>query len=288
MTSGTTAAERLEQGELLLYPPGEFPLPTADDLDFLRSRRLRQDTEKAIALDTSSGKVSGERPTTPEESERLAAILGRFAGTVAEWLAERLPEYAEFWQPDRATLRTEEEAIRHLRHDARDDLLHVDHFPDRPSAGRRLLRLFVNINPTEPRVWITSEKFEALLARFRERHRVPARAAEEWLAPPTGLQRLLQGDWSGRPAYDAFMQKLQQFLRANETFQERAPKRVWHFPPGAAWMLLADGLSHAVLRGQFALEHSFFVPLEVLSLPRLSPLSQLVAAGQAQRLRRAG
>jgi hypothetical protein len=288
MTSGTTAAERLEQGELLLYHPGEFPLPPADDLDFLRSRRLRHDAEKAIAFDPASGKVSGERLTTPEESERLATIMGRFAGAASAWLAERIPEYAGTWQPNQATLRTEEEALRPLRHDTRDDLLHIDHLPDRPSAGRRIPRLFVNINATEPRVWITSEKFEALLARFRVRHRVPTRTAEEWLAPPNGLQRLLQGDWSGRPAYDAFMQKLQQFLRANEMFQERASKRVWHFPPGAAWVLMADGLSHAVLRGQYALEHSFFVPQDALRLPELSPLSQLVAAGQDQRLRRAG
>jgi hypothetical protein len=76
------------------------------------------------------------------------------------------------------------------------------------------------------------------------------------------------------------MLKLQQFLRSSEHFQENAPKHFHHFPPGSAWLLLADGLSHAVLRGQFALEHSFFVPQSALLLPQLSPLSHLIAAGQ--------
>ena len=96
------------------------------------------------------------------------------------------------------------------------------------------------------------------------------------------------GDWSGRPAYDAFMLALHPYLRSDEEFQEKAQRRLWNFPPASVWVLFSDGLSHAVLRGQFALEHSYFVPQSALARPELSPLRQLVEAGEAHRLRRAG
>jgi hypothetical protein len=48
----------------------------------------------------------------------------------------------------------------------------------------------------------------------------------------------------------------------------------------SAWMLFSDNLSHAVL-GQFALEHSYFVRQSALVRPELSPLRQLVEAGNA-------
>lgn len=289
MTVGdaNTTAERLERGELIAFPTGAFPLPAADDLTFLRTRQLRRVTQQAIQFNPETARISGDRPTTAADAERFAAIMRRFSEGAAAWLARLLPEYAEAWRLDRASLRTEEEAVRSLRHNARNDLLHIDNYPTRPSAGRRILRLFVNINPTEPRVWVTSEKFAELLRHFQGAQRVPARTPREWCEPPQGLQRLLQRDWSGRPPYDSFMLKLQQFLRSNERFQEQAPKRIWAFPPGSAWLLLADGLAHAVLRGQYALELSFFVPQAALLFPELSPLGQLVEAGRGERSRRA-
>ncbi|HEY8505184.1 MAG TPA: Kdo hydroxylase family protein, partial [Gemmataceae bacterium] len=99
----------------------------------------------------------------------------------------------------------------------------------------------------------------------------------------TGLGRLLNGDWTGRCPYDAFMLGLHHWLKGDEDFQERARRRVWEFGPGAAWLLFADGLSHAVLRGRCALEHSYFVPLPALSLPEESPLALLERAGAPAR-----
>jgi hypothetical protein len=145
----------------------------------------------------------------------------------------------------------------------------------------------VNINPTEPRVWVTSGGFADMLERFQELHRVPTRSLAEWCAPLPAWQRLLHGDWSGRPAYDAFMLSFQQHLRSDDHFQEHAHRRFHHFPPGSAWLLFADGLSHAVLRGQHALEHSYFVPIDTLVRPDLAPLNQLVSAGVHEMWRKA-
>ena len=79
-------------------------------------------------------------------------MLAWFSRTATDWLAGILPRYAQHWQLDRASYQPEEEATRRLRLTARNDLLHVDAFPSRPSQGRRILRLFVNVNLTEPRI----------------------------------------------------------------------------------------------------------------------------------------
>ena len=50
----------------------------------------------------------------------------------------------------------------------------------------------------------------------------------------------------------------------------RSTRRVscWHFKSGTAWLLFSDTISHAELRGQYALEHSFFVPPKRSPFPR--------------------
>ncbi len=284
-SNARSLADRLELGELVHFPVCPFSLPSDADLAFLRTWHARASQE--ISFNPLEGVVHGQRPASADDSERLAGLLRSFSQTATGWLANQLPDYAGKWSRDRATLCAEEEAIRSLRLGSRNDLLHIENFPARPTHGRRLLRLCVNINPTEERVWITSAKFADLLQRFQSNSRVPALSPDAWRQPLTGMQRLLQRDWSGRSAYDAFMLKLQEFLRADDKFQERSPKRFWRFAPGSAWLLFTDGLSHAVLRGQYALEHSYFVPLEALTAPEVSPLRQLVAAGKAISLRQA-
>src|SRR5271165_5909162 len=84
------------------------------------------------------------------------------------------------WQLDRVSFRPEEEATRKLRLTARNDLLHVDAFPSRPTNGHRILRLFVNLNPTEVRVWATSDPFPRLLVRFGETVGLPRTTSTNW------------------------------------------------------------------------------------------------------------
>ena len=283
-----TLSLRLERNELIFFPACPFALPDGQDRAFLAAQEVGPYQHKNVSYDPATGTVSGFRRRDVEQANRLRRILADFSARATAWLAGELPEYAAAWQLDRATLRPEEEATRSLRQTARNDLLHVAAFPTRPSGGRRLLRLYVNINPDEERVWVTSEPFERLLARYALNHRIPARSRDEWSRPVTGWRRLWDGGWSGRSAYDAFMLRLHHFLKSDDTFQERSPKRYWHFPPGSAWLLFADGFAHAELRGRLALEHSYFVPQAALALPEESPLALLERAGRAREGRRAG
>jgi hypothetical protein len=166
-----------------------------------------------------------------------------------------------------------------LRLKARNDLLHVDAFPSRPTNGARILRLFVNINPTEPRIWATSLPFARLLEKFGAAAGLPA-------VQGLGLARRLTDTMLGvfqparrqRSAYDSFMLRLHDFLKANDDFQERGPKQYWKFPPNSAWLVFTDVTSHAVLRGRYALEHSYFVSSRALALSQESPPALLERA----------
>jgi hypothetical protein len=166
-----------------------------------------------------------------------------------------------------------------MRLTARNDLLHVDAFPSRPTRGYRILRLFANVNPTEPRIWVTSDPFAKLLARYGDEVGLPAGHEATWLHRfQQNVLGLFAKSRRQRTVYDSFMLRFHDFLKANDEFQERTPKRFWNFQPGSAWMVFTDTASHAVLRGRFALEHSYFVSPHDLKLPAESPPALLERA----------
>jgi hypothetical protein len=88
-------------------------------------------------------------------------------------------------------------------------------------------------------------------------------------------------------AYDAWMLRLHHFLKEDEGFQAHAARRMWTFPPRSMWLLFTDGLAHAMLRGRFALDHSFFIPNDCLACPADAPIAVLARDGM-QAPRRAG
>lgn len=264
--------DRLEGGEIVFYPLCPFPLPEEDDRLFLLDQQRSSTVHKNISYDPSTGKVTGFRRHSAVQADRLRHLLAAFSDAASGWLAATLPRYARTWRLDRASFRPEEEATRQLRWTARNDLLHVDAFPNRPTQGDRILRLFVNVNRTEPRIWVTSEPFAKLLARFGADVGLPTKwgLGWTWRLRQEALH-LFQPGQPRRSIYDAFMLRFHDFLKANDDFQERSPKRYWTFPPGSAWLGFTDGISHAALRGRYALEHSFFVSLEALVLPAEAP-----------------
>jgi hypothetical protein len=271
--------ERLERGEVLYYPVCPFPLPEGDDRRFLLEQRLANRAHKNISYNPHTGKAGGFAALSPEQAERLRRLLASFSQTVTEWAARTLPRYPRAWRLDRVSFRPEEEATRTLRLKARNDLLHVDAFPSRPTQGHRILRVFANVNPSDPRVWVTSEPFAKLLQRYGEAAGLPGRQTNDWWREfRHGVVRLFRPGKPRRSPYDTFMLRLHDYMKANDDFQERTPKRYWAFAPGSAWVAMTDACSHAVLRGRYALEHSYFVAPEALALPEESPPALLERA----------
>jgi hypothetical protein len=279
-------AERLERGEVIYYPVCPFPLAAGDDERFLCEQRLASRAHKNISYDPHTGKASGYQWRSAAQALRLRQLLAAFSAEATAWLSEVLPGYARGWQHDRVSFRPEEEATRRLRLTARNDLLHVDAFPNRPTNGKRLLRVFVNLNPVDPRVWMTSEPFPVLFARYAKQAGLPGEYRPGPLAHlKESMARLFRPNRPRRSAYDAFMLRFHDFLKRNDSFQEKCPKRFWSFPSGSAWLCFTDTVSHAVLRGRYALEHSYFVALEDMVLPSHAPAT-IMAQSWPARARR--
>jgi hypothetical protein len=275
----TALAERLERGEVVHYPACPFPLPEGDDHKFLLEQRLGSRAHKNVSYDPRRDKTAGYLYQSPAQAGRLHNLLADFSRVATKWLANALPRYAASWRLDKVSYRPEEEATRKLRQKARNDLLHVDAFPSRPTNGDRILRLFVNINPSEPRIWITTDPFAKLLERYGREVGLPVPPAFNlkhwWQHRVVGI---FQPGRKRRAPYDEFMLRFHDFLKANDEFQERCFKRYWSFGPAAMWLAMTDTASHAVLRGRYALEHSYFIAPPALALPAESPPALLERA----------
>jgi hypothetical protein len=281
LARGGEAREReycrvLEEGQILFFPQSPFLLPPDDRAFLLEQRQTGAVYHKNIAYRPGSGRVSGVARARREDLERLRDILRRYSETVVRKTAELLPRYASRWKVDFASFRPQEEAGRPLSRHARNDLLHVDSFPTRPTGGDRIFRVFTNINPSVARVWRTGETFEELAGRFA----VSSGLLERALRPGLG-RRFSQAAASAglpiasRPPYDEFMHRFHNFLKESDDYQETARSEELSFPPGSGWMVFTDMVSHSVLSGQYALEQTFLIARDSLALPQKAPIAIL-------------
>jgi hypothetical protein len=270
----------LEEGNILFFPSLPFTFPQ-EEIDFLLSQRQGGGKKrKNIAYKPQLDKVTNNVSQNPEIEERLKLILRQFSKRASLFLGELLSPYSKEWILDYASFRPFQEKGRNLRLRARNDLLHVDAFPTRPLHGKRILRFFVNINPTESRHWITSEPFEELAKKYGGRElSFPKPVGHSFLdIVERKIKRLFRASglkMALRSPYDTFMLRLHNFLKENRKFQENCPKNHWEFPPNCCWAVFTDQVSHAALSGQYALEQTFLVPTKALLFPERSPISVL-------------
>lgn len=269
--------ERLEEGEILFFTRTPFLLPPEDRAFLVNVQQASAAYHKNISYRLKEDRVKGfARGAT--DAERLRVILRLYSQRVIEFAAEFLSPYARRWRLDFASFRPVEEQGRQLSRKARNDLLHVDAFPTRPTNGDRLLRVFTNLNPSEPRVWVTSDTFDILAKQFAMSaglSAIAAHARSPWCRPRRTFIRL--GKAVGLPlvdrsAYDRFMLGFHHYLKTNQAFQEHCPKYRWEFPPDSTWIVFTDMVPHAALSGRFALEQTFVVPRDALLLPKKAPV----------------
>jgi hypothetical protein len=273
--------ERLETGEILFFPQSPIPL-SLEDLAFLLGQQQTGSTlHKNIAYKPNLGAVSGldAGSTSAADLERLQAIMGQYSKDVTRFLTRFLSPYQGRWRLDYASFRPQEEEGRDLPLRRRNDLLHTDAFPTRPTRGARILRFFNNIHPSRTRDWVVGEPFSVLASQFAPKEIAlpapggPAIRTLRSLASSTGLGRAIPS--LKRSPYDDFMMRFHNFLKENSSFQANCRKERLQFPPGSSWMVYTDMVPHAVLSGQYALEQTFLVEHEAMVAPELSPLSVL-------------
>jgi hypothetical protein len=265
---GRWLCSQLEAGNIVFFPRTPFAFPT-DDREFLLGQKQTSSAfHKNVAYRPGEDRITGLEQTDTPEAERLRTILRNYSRAVVDFLTGLLTPYAGKWKLDFASFRPLEEKGRPARLHARNDLPHFDSFPTRPTHGDRILRFFTNINPTESRVWITSQTFEALGPQFAKSLGLPKRGVD----PLRALARVLHLPGAKRSAYDNFMHRCHNAMKEDEAFQQNCVKQRWEFPPDANWMVFTDSVSHAVLEGQYALEQTFLISRAAMVEPERAPI----------------
>ena len=280
-------AETLERGAVLYFPPGLFPLPSAEDLEFLRSELGERATHKNISYHPEGDYLSG-LDASAEIRARTRRILAEYNREVERLLARVLPEYAGRWRAGKVNYRPFEEEGRELSTHSSNELIHVDAFASGATHGGRILRFFTNVNPDAPRVWKSAGLFLGLYREFGAQARIDRLGADGLreklydrvlsgllrLATKLGLAQAAMLDTS---PYDRAMKRLHDTLKDDEAFQSDAQRwTVLEFPPFSSWTVLTDLVSHAVIRGQHAVVNTWIVPLACCVLPELAPFNQFL------------
>jgi hypothetical protein len=270
--------EQLEDHRLLFFEALPFDLPEADRR-FLVSQRLGDSRfHKNISYRPKQDVLRGFAPPDRAALDRMHEVMRRYSARAIEFLSRLLAPYAAAWSLDYASFRPEAEQHRKLPLLKRNDLLHVDAFPSRPTRGGRILRCFTNINPAEPRVWQTTDPFPVLARQFGREAGLEgfaARASNGATPWWSGLARALGVKVKHPSAYDRFMLRFHDFLKEHSRFQSECPKVKLSFPPGSTWIGFTDSVPHAVLTGQCALEQTLIIPVTALLAPEKSPLRVL-------------
>jgi len=278
----------LEAGSVLYFPKTPVPIPIAD-IEFLLGQhqsgsRLHKNISYKPDIDVLGGTDKADTPVAV--TRQLHDVMRRYSSDVANFLTDFLAPYEGQWRRDYASYRPIEEQGRDLPLRRRNDLLHVDAFPTRPTKGWRILRFFHNIHPDRTRDWSVGEPFPAIVGGFVPgKLPVPqpsgglARAVKQ-IATATGLGRLVP-QWKRTP-YDDFMMRMHNTMKEDADFQRDCAKEFVQFAPGSSWMVYTETVPHAALAGQYALEQTLLVDPQAMVTPESAPVAILEKMARAR------
>jgi 3-deoxy-D-manno-octulosonic acid hydroxylase-like protein len=260
------AAAALEQGHVLYFPKLKFVLAAAER--GLLTPAVADGKSKNISYHRRLGRLTGTGCQGQERTD-LESMLTRFSAAALSFVSNLLPGYRDHLEPGLATFRPFQVQGRATSVKKDDARLHVDAFASRPNQGRRLLRVFSNVNPGgEPRVWQVGEPFEALAKRFLPQA-APQLPGSAWLLYRLGVTKSL------RSPYDHLMLQLHDRGKKDRDYQATAPRTTIEFPPGTTWVMFSDQVLHAALSGQYLLEQTFYLPVSGMRDLSRSPLRVL-------------
>jgi len=223
---------------------------------------------KNVSYDPRTGRIGG---TMLQGAARRAvgATMQRFADWAEALVLALVPGLAGGFERGLTSLRPVEAEGRAASQRKDDTRLHVDAFRARPVQGRRILRVFANVDPAgRPRVWELGEPFEAIARRFVPHAHGPL-PGTSWMLERLGITK------GRRSAYDHFMLQLHDLAKADDSYQRAAPRTRIAFPSGTSWLACTDATAHAVVSGQHALEQTFFVEAEFARRSAQAPLKVL-------------
>ena len=199
--------------------------------------------------------------------DALIHLMMKFRQNATSLITSLAPKYNVETSP--TSFRPIQVENRKQSHRANDKLLHVDAFPTRPNYGKRILRVFININPNNiPRIWRIGEPFEQVANTFMNK----VKPYSSWQA---SLLNKLKITKSFRSEYDHIMLQLHDLMKLDSNYQSNAEQIVVPFHSGSVWVCFSDQTSHAVMSGQYMMEQTFNLPLSSLYDTHSSPLAIL-------------
>lgn len=256
------ATVALEAGTVLLLPDLRFSVDRDEQAIFSPAILT---SSKNTSFDPVTGRVGGTT-LAGDEQAHLARIMARFGDSAHTLINGLLPRYRDHLVRARASFRPAQIEGRQTTWRKDDSRLHIDSFPASPVQGRRILRVFSNVNPLgRPRSWRIGEDFAKVAARY-----APA------LSPPfpgqAALLKLLHITKSLRTPYDGLMLQLHDRMKADASFQSTCEQERVEFPSGSTWIAFTDAVSHAAMAGQYQFEQTFLLPVGAMIDESRSPL----------------
>jgi hypothetical protein len=259
------ATEALEAGNVLFFPHLTFGLEEHERA-FLSPDTVRN--SKNISHDPASGKVGGT-DVAGMKLEELRTLLARFAAASQHLLHQIVPSYRSGMRQGRTSLRPVETAGRQTSWRKDDTRLHVDSFPSMPMSGRRILRVFSNINADgKPRVWRIGGPFHEVADRFWQALRTPSNGTNL-------LRYAFRVTKSFRTPYDDYMLQLHDRMKEDQEYQTHGNQMRFDFPAGSTWIVFTDQVPHAAMSGIHLLEQTYYLPVSSLQEQQTAPLRVL-------------
>ena len=168
---GTEASEAeyrgLEAGDILYFPVSPPLLPDEDRAFLVTQKQVDASYHKNISYRPFQDRLKGVDQNDAAQRARGHEIMRGYSQRAIAFMATFLNRYAGSWKIDFASFRPIEESGRQVALHSRNDLLHFDSFPTRPSHGDRLLRILPTSTrsgrgsgspPTTSRRWPASSR----------------------------------------------------------------------------------------------------------------------------------
>lgn len=262
----TLATHALEHGKVLFFPELSFPV-YPEEMRYL-SESFSDPKSKNISFDPKSGLIKGVNASEADR-DKIKVMVARYSDHAIALVKELFPHYRSALEIGRTSFRPVEIFGRTTSFRKDDTRLHVDAFPSTPNQGRRILRVFANINPQPvARVWRVGEPFEVVAKRFMPKIKKPL-PGSSFILKTLGITK------TKRTSYDAMMLQMHDLMKADLNYQKNADQSEIRFPTQCSWMVFTDLVSHAAMSGQHALEQTFYLPVEAMHDIHCSPLKIL-------------
>ncbi len=268
-----SAVDALEDGRVLYCPRLGFELSREEE-KFLSSE-IADQTAKNVSLDPATNRLKHAHGS-PADIDAIATMMRRYRDHATSLMRVLLAHYGDAFEIGRTSLRPAEIQGRALSPRKDDTRLHVDAFPSTPTGGRRILRIFTNVNPDgKGRRWRFGAPFEEVARTF-------ARSVRKQSSAGAWAMNIIGATKSYRTAYDHFMLSIHDKMKADELYQRSVVQNEFSFPPGSTWIAYTDKVSHAATGGQHLLEQTFYLPVSAMADASKAPLRILErVAGRA-------